>query len=284
MKECAICGEKIDLHAIRCSQGHSLFRSPRGIVSFPIEKKLIAEMLCQSSVKYTESEITYLVEEISKICRDNNTPVTKQLVDTISNNIKKNEEQRREADRKRSEAEWRRLQEIEKQRYKRELEIESALHLIRGAPRETGDFVSRKDLVNLLADALNLVIYKDSSFREIESTVNHTYADNRSFWNDALDDKVVQGMRIRLQGFHVTQWLPSSPGRYYTADAVQSRERAQSYLSRRHENSVEYLPLGKGLMVLGGVGSVRLGARTVNSETVYPLGASSTSRSCSWQH
>lgn len=167
MKECAICGEKLDRHAIRCSQGHR--------------------------------------------------------------------------------------------------EIESALHLIRGAPQDTGNFVERKDFVKLLADALNPVIYNDSHFPEMESTVDRTYVDNRNFWNDALHGNLVQGMQIHLQEFHVTQWLPSSPGRYYTADAVQSRERAQLYLSSR--DSVEYIPLGKGLMVLGGVGSVRLGARSVNSDT-----------------
>ncbi len=41
MKECAICGEKLDKHAIRCSQGHSLFRSPRGSKTY---RRLVSKL------------------------------------------------------------------------------------------------------------------------------------------------------------------------------------------------------------------------------------------------
>jgi hypothetical protein len=85
-------------------------------------------------------------------------------------------------------------------------------------------------------------------------------------------------MKVRLRNFHLMQWLPLAPGRYYTREATRKRLKAQSHIIQRGRGR-EYLPLGKELMFLGGIGSVRLGARTFNSRTVYLLGASSTGSS-----
>ena len=60
--------------------------------------------------------------------------------------------------------------------------------------------------------------------------VNKTYTSNEQFWRDALDKEHFQSMQVRLQGFHLTEWIPSAPGRFYTSDGLRSRALAEQYL------------------------------------------------------
>ena len=140
--------------------------------------------------------------------------------------------------------------------------------------------VNAEDIIQLLGDALNLLVYNNvESPRNWQSNDNRkTYYNNSDFWRDALYRHLVEGMKIELINFHIMQWLPSAPGRYYTQEAERSRQKAQRYIIEQGRGR-EYLPLGKELMFLGGIGSVRLGARTFDSTTTYLLGASSTGSS-----
>jgi hypothetical protein len=152
--------------------------------------------------------------------------------------------------------------------------------LSRGVDRSS-DGIQRRDLVQLLGDALNLLTYNNVKYPELcqHETNNHKeYENNYDFWEDALRENLVEGIEVNLRSFHLMQWLPSSPGRYYTPKAIRERQNAEQHLTRRGGHR-EYLPSGKEAMFLGGVGSVRLGARRFDSETIYLLGASSNGSS-----
>lgn len=140
--------------------------------------------------------------------------------------------------------------------------------------------VNREEVVQLLGDALNLLAYNNKKYSEYQqdSHSQRTYDDNKRFWEDALRQNLLEGMQIRLVNFHLMHWLPFAPGRYFTPEATRKRLEAQRQIIKKGRGR-EYLPLGKELMFLGGIGSVRLGARTFNSKTVYLLGASSTGSS-----
>jgi hypothetical protein len=81
----------------------------------------------------------------------------------------------------------------------------------------------------------------------------------------------VEGLRVRLEQFVVTEWLPLSPGRFFTPAAQLHRDRARHYQSLSHD---EYLPLGKEYMILGGVGSVRLANKALADGRYAVMGAS----------
>ena len=132
--------------------------------------------------------------------------------------------------------------------------------------------VRRNDFVRLFADFFDILLYKFPP-KPRPSTVDYSYKDNQSFWEDAIKGAHFEEMRIHLRNFHLTEWLPSAPGRYFTEEAVQSRIEAKHFFD---PTKGEYRPFGKLRMVLGGVGSLRLGAKLVDAAYTHFLGASST--------
>jgi hypothetical protein len=157
--------------------------------------------------------------------------------------------------------------------------------ILRREGNRSHDGIPQHNIVQILGDALNLVTYNNvqssSSCRQ-DTNNGKEYKSNYDFWKDALNGNLVEGIEINLIGFHLMQWLPSSPGRYYTQSAIRERQNAESHLRRRARYGYwEFLPQGKEAMFLGGIGSVRLGARRFDSETIYLLGASSSG--CSHQ-
>lgn len=149
-----------------------------------------------------------------------------------------------------------------------------------GLPRDRGindRVVNREDFVALFADFLDTQNYGDSVHQAVHGYRNAEvdYISNNAFWADAMAEAQFDGRRVRLRDFTLLEWTPASPGRFYTGDAQRSRERAAEYL-KWYGDDYEYLPLGKEYMVLGGVGSLRLGSRAYGRERVHVLGLSST--------
>jgi len=137
----------------------------------------------------------------------------------------------------------------------------------------SGENIDKNSFIELFADVFDTLLYQKLQAQSSSKSIDRAYTDNQTFWNDALKGLHFQSMHLQLQGFHLTEWIPSAPGRYFTSDAEKSREEAQRYINPHFD---EYLPVGKEYMVLGGVGSVRLKAKFINSKSTYFLGASST--------
>lgn len=156
-------------------------------------------------------------------------------------------------------------------------DFERIHRFFRGGTRLNGPSFGRlirDDLLLLLADVFNLLLYKKIDSRPSSRPIDCIYTDNEMFWRDALNKKHFQAMRIGLHGFHLMEWLPSAPGRYFTPHAPFSRRVAET---REYDPILgEYLPDGKSHMVRGGIGSLRLGAKRIGPDTMYFLGASST--------
>ena len=135
--------------------------------------------------------------------------------------------------------------------------------------------VSTEDIENLVSELLEILSYKKIATNSSPSAVDRTYYNNKSFWDDALTETHFQGMKVQLHQFHITEWLPYAPGRYFSSEAKRSRHRAfVSYDSQRKEFDIS----GKTAMILGGIGSVRLKAHSIDSEYFYFLGATSSGR------
>lgn len=135
--------------------------------------------------------------------------------------------------------------------------------------------VGREDFVEALAGVFGLTLLRgatqsgDKKGREPA----HNFSTNEEFWSRMLSGKLHEGSSIRLEGFHIMEWTPTSPGRYFTPEATAKRENAREFVSR---NRNEYLPLGKQYMMLGGIGSCRLKGRIIDGNWYSFLGASST--------
>jgi hypothetical protein len=253
----------------------------------------IVKILCQSSERLTNSELDlYTSRIINRLSIDENTNspldvTTTNIVKMIVKDIEESKrsenlasERIRETEKRIREKERRMRADEDRERNDDRNKPDIVKILSRGVDR-SGDGIKRPDLVQLLGDALNLLTYNNVKYPELcqHETNNHKeYENNYDFWEDALRGNLVEGIEVNLRSFHLMQWLPSSPGRYYTPKAIRERQNAERHLTRRGRHQ-EYLPSGKEAMFLGGIGSVRLGARKFDSETIYLLGASSNGSS-----
>lgn len=147
--------------------------------------------------------------------------------------------------------------------------VENTLPVFGGNDR----VVRPDDFIRILADVFDTPLYGLVRLSESPVQIHRAYQDNQTFWKDAIAGHLFESMRISLQKFHLLEWIPSAPGRYFTNEAESSRKDAQAFLVNAMPET--YLPLGKLGMILGGVGSLRLAAKNINSQFVYFLGASS---------
>jgi hypothetical protein len=81
------------------------------------------------------------------------------------------------------------------------------------------------------------------------------YSSNREFWKDIIAEKLHPGMGVRLKNFCIIEWIPFSPGLYFTDHAEKTRREIEDIV-----NSLEhpYVPANKLKMIRSGIGSVRL--------------------------
>lgn len=133
--------------------------------------------------------------------------------------------------------------------------------------------IGRSEFIQLVADFFNTRVYINPLEQHAKLEVDQTYDNNQAFWDDALGGVQFEEMKVSLQNFHLTEWMPYSPGRYLTQDAIDSRRAAQEFIA---PNRAEYLPNGKARMIVGGIGSIRLLGKVIDSTPTYFLGASST--------
>jgi len=132
--------------------------------------------------------------------------------------------------------------------------------------------IGRSDFIQLVADFFNTRVYINPLEQHAKPEVDQTHNNNQAFWDEALSGVQFEEMRVSLQNFHLTEWMSYSPGRYFTQGAIDSRRKAQKFIA---PNRAEYFPNGKCDMILGGIGSIRLLGKVIDSTPTYFLGASS---------
>lgn len=92
-------------------------------------------------------------------------------------------------------------------------------------------------------------------------------------WDALLKRECQAGDRVKAGGVVLCEWLPLSPGRYYTRDAMRAREMAGHWYD---EQVQEFRPSGKASMLSGGIGSLRVRALPAVAQTHALLNAVST--------
>jgi len=136
--------------------------------------------------------------------------------------------------------------------------------------------LNREEVTKFLSDAIDLELYKKIELKE--GNVNqrryevYKCTSNKTFWQDIILGNTYVGKRVLLSSFDLLEWIPYSPGLFFTTKAIEQRKKALKYYNRRDG---EYLPMGKQSMVMGGVGSVRLSSFETKFGFKYLLGATS---------
>jgi hypothetical protein len=138
-----------------------------------------------------------------------------------------------------------------------------------------GNYIELNHVARILNDVLRSAAYQGNveNFGSQALPAEGIYTDNLEYWKDAARNVLFSGKTIQLNGFWVSEWVPFSPGQYFTVEAEQSREIARRFFNPEYH---EYVPLGKTRMVLGGIGCLRFLPRQVSHKEVFVLGASSS--------
>src|SRR4051794_38845908 len=101
-------------------------------------------------------------------------------------------------------------------------------------------YIGQRDFVRLFGDYFDTLLYEKLRANPQPLTFDRTYTDDAMFWKDVINDRNFQSMHVLLKSFHLTEWLPTAPGRYFTSEASQARLEAQQYKYGKKE----YYPLG----------------------------------------
>lgn len=129
------------------------------------------------------------------------------------------------------------------------------------------------------------------------------YNDNKSLWNDILNERIRANIALTLKNFQLFEWFPRSPGLYYLPEAEWAREEAMYHLtaspserdlweideanrinseknayfpSAKDNSMLIFTPQGKSRMLLGGIGCIRLRDQEIPEGKVWFMSASST--------
>ncbi len=175
-------------------------------------------------------------------------------------------------------------------------------------------YIVRSDLVDFIKNQLNVYMYSHIENKtQNRNNPDKIFNSNFDFWKSILENECHNEQIIRLEKFHLTEWIPTSPGLFYTYESIYSRRYAQrlalfynkdafekkihAQISYNLRNSseefqsilnslgeegytqkqlIEYTPEGKENMIKGGIGSLRLANKFIYGRECYILGASST--------
>ena len=143
------------------------------------------------------------------------------------------------------------------------------------------------EFMQLAAEFFDTLLYKYIRPTRPKVSIDKEYTTNQDFWQDILGGLHFQGMRVQLNGFHLSEWIPSTPGRYFAGntnlDYVKSYVEAgaiySDYILTDVYNDQDgiLLPYEKvAHVMLYGIGSLRLRAKVIDDQRMYFLGASST--------
>ncbi|MHA2247926.1 MAG: ATP-binding protein [Candidatus Hodarchaeales archaeon] len=121
------------------------------------------------------------------------------------------------------------------------------------------------------------------------------YSNEQDYWRDVIGPyffqpsvtKLHPDTIVELKNFHLTEWFPRCPGTIWTSKARELRKEAQKHLYRDRDvvsygkNIGFYAPAGKTYMVIGGLGTTRLGrVKMPNTNITYRILCATSSGFC----
>jgi len=144
---------------------------------------------------------------------------------------------------------------------------------------------SRRDLMSTLKDYFDIALFSKLKSEKTKPVADKSITNNNAFWTEALNRNLHASQIVKLSGFKILEWIPTSPGLFHTQYAIDERD----YAMRRHlenerkmgkaksdPNFIELRPSDKRSMVKGGIGSLRLGPKKVEGNLKHIMCATSS--------
>jgi hypothetical protein len=153
---------------------------------------------------------------------------------------------------------------------------------LRRPDRQT-EQINSWSIKELLAPHLATATYLIASSTSAASASSEsTFHSNNELWEAFLNTqshartiKPRIGSRLRLESFFIFEWLPRSPGLFFTPHGRDARNDAKNRIRALPDGSIVFDPYGKMSMLEGGIGNVRLMPITVNGQEIALMSASS---------
>ncbi|SFE29649.1 hypothetical protein [Spirosoma endophyticum] len=154
----------------------------------------------------------------------------------------------------------------------------------------TSSYIDRNDILSQIVNLFDLSLIRKIFFNDSPNRTREVQcSENYQFWKNAIQSNYYPEQVICLNNFKILEWLPFSPGLFFTDEAINSRNLALNearvgsislkmlgaYGDKIPRNYIELPPSGKGQMIKGGIGSIRLTSKIFKNEEKYFLCASS---------
>ena len=105
---------------------------------------------------------------------------------------------------------------------------------------------------------------------------SETFNSNNELWEEFIHTRRLGiGSRLTLQSFFIFEWIPRSPGLYFTPFGRQARLEAEHRVRRLEDGVIVFDPYGKMSMLDGGIGNLRLKPIVVNGQDLVLMSGSS---------
>ncbi len=111
----------------------------------------------------------------------------------------------------------------------------------------------------------------------LQRPTERVFHTNNSVWEAILYERLRRtDITIILDGFFLFEWLPRSPGLFYTKRGRDARREAEHNIESIRDGVIIYNPYGKASMLDGGVGNVRLKPVDIRDKSYVFMAASSS--------
>ena len=110
---------------------------------------------------------------------------------------------------------------------------------------------------------------------EKSSGFDQVFFSNNAIWEQVKHRTLRYNSYIKLENFCLFEWIPRSPGLYFTDEAKRARKDALDYIERIENDLIIYNPYGKVSMLEGGIGNFRLTPIELYGDETFFVSASS---------
>lgn len=110
---------------------------------------------------------------------------------------------------------------------------------------------------------------------EESTSPDQVFYSNNAIWEQVKHRTVRYNSYIKLEDFCLFEWIPRSPGLYFTDKAEQARKYALNNIEKIENDLIIFNPDGKGSMLDGGIGNFRLTPIELNGDETFFVSASS---------
>lgn len=148
------------------------------------------------------------------------------------------------------------------------------------------------EIVSYLKDYFAVATIKDLVVGSKTQRADRVFYSSKDFWMSAMQGELLAGQIVELKDFRLLEWIPASPGLFYTRHAESQRRGALDNYERGYRRDgrmvsnrlmpdnnrriIELHPNEKRGMVQGGYGSLRVAPKFINKELQHIICASST--------